>query len=406
MANSPQGSFSRADIILLTVLAISQFTHIVDFMIIMPLGPQLMRLFAISPSEFSLLVSAYTFCAGISGFFGAFFLDRFDRKRSFLLFYVGFTLGTLGCALAPNYEVLLLMRCLAGTFGGVLGSMIFSIIGDAIASEKRGAANGIIMGAFSMASIFGVPFSLYLASLGSWHTPLFALAGLSFATIFLVMWTIPPQRSHLGADFKATFQFIRSVPWQRRPGLAMLIMAIVVFGQFAVVPFLSPSLVANTGLREDQLPYIYLVGGLLSIISAPLIGRWVDRKGPISVFFITAPLSIIPLVGITLLGPTPLYGVLIMAGLFFLVMGGRMIPTLTFVTGSVVPRFRGAFMSLSNSMQQMAAGAASLVAGHVITKDAEGHLLNYPWIGGLSALLTLVALIIAYLLRKEPAQVH
>jgi len=161
--------------LLLWTLAAINFIHIVDFMILMPLGPQLMRLFEISPSEFGLLVSSYTFSAGISSFFGAFFLDRFDRKKILFWVYVGFTVATLGCALSPSYGILLLARILSGLFGGLTSALILAIIGDVVPDARRGRAMGLVMAAFSVASVLGVPLGLFLAGLSDWHTPFFIL---------------------------------------------------------------------------------------------------------------------------------------------------------------------------------------------------------------------------------------
>lgn len=397
--------FTAAEKSLLLALGAIQFTHIVDFMIVMPLGPQLMRIMSIHPEQFSWLVSAYTFCAGATGVLSAFFLDRIDRKRSLLFFYAGFTIGTLACALSNGFYQLLLARALTGAFGGVLGSLVFSIVGDVIAPIKRGMATGVIMGAFSVASIFGVPFSLFLANHGSWQTPLFVLAGLSAVVGLVIMRVVPPLRTHLQGERSSPWQFLRTLPSQRRPVLALLLVTIMILGQFSVIPFLSPSLVANAGLREDQLPLIYLVGGIVSIISSPLIGRWTDRRGAARVLLIMAPISIIPFILITHMGAVGVFGVLAVCGLFFLCMGGRMVPTMTLATGSVLPQNRGMFMSLSSALQQFAAATAAFIAGQVVVKTSDGHLEHYNRVGFFAVTLTLFAIGIVYLLRHEASQV-
>ena len=406
MRNSVSKShFSRSEKTLLIVLGAIQFTHIVDFMIMMPLGPQLMRILNIQPEQFSWLVSAYTFCAGGTGILSAFFLDRFDRKRSLLFFYAGFTLGTLACALANGYYQLLAARALTGAFGGVLGSLVFAIVGDIIAPEKRGTAMGVLMGSFSLASIFGVPFSLYLANHGSWQTPLFILAGVSLLVGLVIMRLMPPLRGHLLGPRSSSWEFLRRVLFQKRPSLALLLVGSMVFGQFALIPFLSPSLVANAGLREDQLPMIYLVGGLFSIISSPIIGRWSDRFGAARVLLITASISLLPFIIITHLGPIGLFGILSSCALFFTCMGGRMVPTITLATGSVLPQYRGMFMSLSSSLQQFAAAFAAFIAGQIVVRTSGGRLEHYNQVGYIAIALTFVSLIIAYFLRNEAAQV-
>ena len=163
--------FSRSEKILLAILSCIQFSHIVDFMIVMPLGPKLMRMFSISPHEFGLLVSCYTLSAGISGFLASFWMDRFDRKQILMFFYLGFGIGTVACGMVNTYNSLLITRSITGAFGGVLGSLILSIIGDTISMDRRGTAIGITTAAFSVASVFGVPFSLYLADQLGWQGP-------------------------------------------------------------------------------------------------------------------------------------------------------------------------------------------------------------------------------------------
>jgi predicted MFS family arabinose efflux permease len=161
--------------ILLFILASIQFTSIMDFMIMMPLGPQLMRIFQINPQEFGFLVSAYTFAAGFSSFIGVFWIDNFDRKKALMNMYLGFLLGTLACALSPTYTILVLSRILTGLFGGLLMALVFSIIGDVIEEKRRGTAMGYVSTSFSLASVLGVPFGLFIASFWNWHAPFFFL---------------------------------------------------------------------------------------------------------------------------------------------------------------------------------------------------------------------------------------
>ncbi len=183
--------------LLLLSLAAIQFTTVVDFIIIMPLGPQYMRVFSITPGQFGLIVSAYAISAGISGIAAGFFLDRFDRKRALLGLYSGFTLATLFCAVAQTYPLLVAARALAGAFGGVTGALILAIVGDVVPEHRRGAAMGLVMSAFSIANICGVPLGLVLASHFNWHVPFFALAGLSIIVLAVMVRVMPSLRTHL-----------------------------------------------------------------------------------------------------------------------------------------------------------------------------------------------------------------
>ncbi len=192
---------SRERILILT-LACVQFTHVMDFMIIMPLGPQLMRVLQINPQQFGAIVSAYTLSAGVSGFFAAFFIDNFDRRKSLLVCYTFFMAGTLACGLAPGFGWLLAARIITGSFGGVLGTLVLSIIGDSVPLGRRSAAMGIVMAAFSAASVFGVPAGLFLSDMYDWHAPFFFLVvvgGFVWALVIFFVPSIKVEQAGLGS---------------------------------------------------------------------------------------------------------------------------------------------------------------------------------------------------------------
>ncbi|WP_413290828.1 MFS transporter [Bdellovibrio sp. HCB337] len=390
--------FSRQEKILLAILASIQFSSIVDFMIMMPLGPQLMRMFAINPHQFGLLVSSYTFFAGVSGFAASFFMDKFDRKRSLLVFFLGFSIGTIACGLSPTYETLLAARGLTGVFGGVLGSLVMSIVSDAISYERRGSAMGVVMTSFSLASVLGVPLSLFLANIWGWHSPFIVLGGLALLLCGVIAKAVPPMRAHLSGQTKEPIhRAVTRILQNPNQVKALIFMSTVIFGHFAIIPFMSPSLVSNAGLTEAQLPLMYMCGGLFTIFTSPFIGRLADRYGKHNVFFWGALLTIIPYFTITHLGPTPLWIVLCHTSFMFVVSGGRMIPASAMVSGTSTAQTRGSFMSIVSCVQQMASALASYIAGVLITKDANGHLVNYEIVGYIAIVTTFVAL---YLSRR------
>ena len=382
--------------LLLSLLAAVQFTNILDFVIMMPLGPQLMPALGIGPRQFGLVISAYTFSAGVTGLAAAFFLDRFNRKTALLALYVGFGLGTVACALAPTHHWLIAARVLTGAFGGVLGSLVLAIIGDVVPEARRGQAVGIVMGAFSVASVLGVPLGLFLASHYSWHLPFVLLGSLSLAIGVLIYFVMPDLRGHLSA---------RPVPLSERAaavlGLfqnpsvryALLLTALLMLGQFTVVSFLSPSLVANVGFSNSQLSYVYLVGGALTFFTSPMVGRLSDRYGKARVFTLATLATIPVLVVITRLGPTPLPLVLCLTALFFVVVGARMVPATALATTVVVPSQRGSFMSLNTSVQQLAAGTAAYLAGLIVAAGPGGTLLHYERAGYVAAAASLLSLL-------------
>ena len=256
---------------LVVVLAGVQFTHIMDFMVLMPLGPQLMRVMHISAREFSFLVAAYTLSAAIAAFMTAMFIDRFDRKQSLLFLYGGFSASTLLCGLAPDYITLLMARALAGAFGGVAGAAVYSIIGDAIAQERRGRATGAVMSAFSISAIAGVPTGLYLATLFDWRAPFLFLALMSSSLILVAAWRIlPSMRGHLrhGVPHVHPLQQAKAIFADTNHRRALALPATLVFGGFSVIPLLSPYAVGNVGLKESDLAYIYFFGGLATAFTS------------------------------------------------------------------------------------------------------------------------------------------
>lgn len=383
--------------LLLWTLAAINFIHIVDFMILMPLGPQLMRIFEISPREFALLVSSYTFSAGTSSFFGAFFLDRFDRKKILLWVYVGFSLATLGCALSPSYSILLLARVISGVFGGLTTALILAIIGDVIPDERRGRAMGLVMAAFSVASVLGVPLGLFLASLSDWHTPFYILTALSVLSLFMIIRFIPSIADHLNKEITRPnpLEVIRRVTSNANQMRAILLSVMIMFGQFMVIPFLSPYMVANVGFTELQLTYVYIAGGAFTIFTSPWVGRLSDRHGKLRVFTIFMLLNVVPIAVITNLGVTPIPFVLMISTMFFVTSNGRYVPAAAIITGTALSENRGSFLSFNSSIQQIATGFASLIAGVIIGESATGELTNYNIVGYIAIFFSLLCIPIA-----------
>lgn len=384
----------KSERLLLLTLAAIQFSHIMDFMIMMPLGPQLMRIFEISPQQFSFLVSGYTFSAGVFGFLSAFVADRFARKPLLMFLFTGFVLGTLACSLAPGYGVLLAARILTGAFGGILSAMVFAVVGDVVPIERRGTAMGWVTAAFSAASVFGVPFGLFLASRINWHAPFFFLACLGIPVWFMA-WRFIPNTPQVDQTRENPLQLVQRVSQDRNQQWALLLIILMMLGQFSVIPFLSPSMVANVGFSESSLAYIYLIGGFTTLFTGPWIGRLADRYGRQRVLYTFLLLSILPIIVITNLGPSPMMMVLALTTCFFVVSGGRMIPVMAMMTAAVAPRYRGSFMSLQSAVQQISAGVASLLAGWIIVENGQGQLLNYPIVGYLAAATSLVSLFVA-----------
>lgn len=401
--------FTRREWLLLLVLTAVQFCHILDFVLMMPLAPMLMRALHVSAREFGLLVSAYTFAAAASGLVASAFMDRYDRKRMLLFLLAGFGVGTLLCGLVEDYWLLMAARVVAGAFGGVLSGVVFAIVGDQIRPERRGTAMGIVMGAFSAASVLGLPFGLALAERGAWETPFLLLAGVTAVVLAVSAFALPPMRAHLAGrrhDDPSPFVELWAVAREPRHVRAFALTTAIMFSAFTTVPFLSAYLVENVGLPETQLDLMYLAGGLATIVTGPLLwGPLADRYGHARVFVIAAVLSLFPIAAATNLPPVPLPAILVVTTLLMVMASGRMISVTALITDVVEPRRRGSFMSLNSSIQQGAAGVAAFVAGLLIGGGEGQPLRGYPTVGLLAIAATLLTLVLVRGLRQvRPAE--
>jgi predicted MFS family arabinose efflux permease len=390
---------------LLLVLAAVQFTIVLDFLIIMPLGPQYMRVFAVTSGQFGLIVSAYAISAGISGIAAGFLLDRFDRRVSLLWLYVGFTIGTFLCASAPSYHLLVAARVVAGAFGGVAGALILAIIGDVIPDARRGAAMGMVMSSYSVASICGVPIGLALASDLNWHVPFFMLGALCLVILVAQARIMPPLRGHLHhARDQHPASRVLSVMMHADHQKAFLFMAVLTSSSFVIFPYLSAYLVADVGLTEKQLPFVYLSGGLCTIFSMNLIGQWADRAGKLRVFTLMTLSTAVPILTLTNLPRVPLMAAIATSTVFMICMSGRFVPAMALMTSTIESRYRGGFMSMNSSVQQFSSGLAAYLSGQIIGQSAGGAITHFPAIGLLSVGCGFTSIYLARFLKKPDAK--
>lgn len=395
---------SSKEKLLLFILACINFTHIVDFMIMMPLGPQLMEIFRISPRHFGFIVSAYGISAGISGFLAAFFVDNYDRKKVVLFAYIGFVAGTFACAFAPTHQFLIVARVIAGTFGGLIGAQVMSIVADTFDYQRRATAMGFITTAFSIASVVGIPAGLFLANKLGWHTPFLVVGCLGLVVIFLIIRFVPALDKHLKnrpqkQNLFAVITNILKNPNQLR---ALWLSTTIMLGHFSIIPYISPTLVANVGFSQNNIFLIYLVGGLLTIFSAPMVGKLADRKGKYPVFVIFALLSLIPIYLITNMFSGAVWAVLLVAGIFFIFSNGRMIPTQAMISNVVTPQQRGSFMAINSSLQLFAQAIAANIGGFIIHKTDSGYIENYAWVGYFSIFMICMSIFIARTVQPIP----
>lgn len=381
--------------LLLYFLAAVNFVHIMDFMIMMPLGDMFMRIFDISPRQFSIVVSSYTMSAGISGFIGAFWIDRFDRRPALLWTFFGFTIGTFSCAFAYDYTTLMLTRALTGIFGGVTTALVISIVSDMFTFERRGYAMGILTAAFSVASVAGVPFGLYLANLFDWHAPFLFMGVISLAIGLVIFRLLPEMPASEAGKRNGPRQVLANVSKDINQLTALGLGFTIVLGHFMIIPFITPYLVRNVGFTDEMIPLVYMVGGAFTIFSAPYFGRLTDRVGAVRVFTILLLISFIPVVLITNLPQSSLYLGLAVTSLFFIFGSGRMIPAQTLITGAVKSETRGSFMSFRNAVQQLATSTAAIVSGLIVFETESGALGGYSYVGMLAIFISILALPLA-----------
>ncbi|MFM8692014.1 MAG: MFS transporter [Limnohabitans sp.] len=403
---TPALSPSRERWLLLTLAGV-QFTHILDFMIMMPLGPQLTALFGLSTAQFGLLVSVYTFSAGLSGLLATLYVDRLERKRLLLLMYGLFALATLACGLSTAYDHLLLARAAAGMFGGVLSALSQTIVADVVPFERRGRAMAVVMTAFSVSTVAGVPTGLLLAAHLSWQAP-FLLIALIACVLQLLAWrTLPRLDGHVAhVHRQGWLQALRQVLVQPNHRRALALSGCTMMAGFVVIPYITLYVQANAGLRADQVPWIYLCGGVATLLTARHVGRWTDRRGKSESFRRMALMVAPALVAITVTAGLPVWGVVVVSTLLFMTMNGRMIPGMALVSSAADPRWRGTFMTLNSAVQSASMGLAALVGGLLIGRDAQGQITHYWVAGGLGAFLSLLTLWLSHRVQLHVAPDH
>lgn len=378
---------------LLLTLAGIQFSHVLDFMIMMPLGPMLIDALGITPHAFGLLVASYSFSAAAAGLLAATFVDRFERRGLLLTLFALFGLATLGCALAPGYASLLAVRGLAGAFGGILGALVRTVIGDTIPFERRARAGSMVSAAFSLSTVAGVPVSIWLANLAGWRASFVFIAVLVLLFGLLGLRMLPVLHQHVAAErpahpFVALFEVLRIANHRR----ALLFSSMVIFSGFTVIPYITVYAVNNVGISPLEIAYIYLCGGAATLVTARLIGHWADRRGKRASYRLIAFAALLPLYIVTHLGAAPLALWLLCTTMFFILVSGRMIPAMAIITSAAEPRLRGTFMSLNATTQSLSMGLATTLAGYIIVQNANGQLLHYGWVGWVAIAANLLAI--------------
>jgi len=374
--------FSRYQVFMIAILAILQFTIVLDFMVLSPLGALLLEKLHINTSQFGWVVSAYAFSAGASGLLAAGFADKFDRKKLLLFFYTGFILGTFLCALAPDYHMLLAARIVTGIFGGVISSVSFAIITDLFKMEVRGRVMGFVQMAFAASQVLGLPIGLFLANRYGWHAPFWMIAGFGLLIGVIIVIYMQPITGHLKIQHdRNAFQHLAKTISHSVYLKAFLATTLLATGGFMLMPFGSAFSINNIGLKMEQLPLLYGVTGVFSIIFGPLMGRLSDKIGKYTVFCIGTAIAIVMATIYVHLGITPLWLVIVINVFMFVGISSRMISASALMTAIPEAKDRGAFMSINSSVQQISGGVASAVAGLIVVQTPSGALKHYDTLG-------------------------
>lgn len=383
------------------ILASVVFTNILESMILMPLSPTIKADLGMDEKQWGMAISVYMFTGFIAGITSIFIIDRFDRKRFLITQYALFIIGTLLCGLAASFEFLMFARSMAGFFGGVIGAVVMAIVGDLIPAQHRGKATGIVMAGFSSAAGLGIPLGLWLGHAWNWHMPFFFLVGISMITLVLLIVFLPSVNKHMGAQARQSYMILKTV-WKNGNQLkGLLFTALLLFGQFAIIPYLADYMVHNVGLKENQLVWMYFFGGILTFVTNPSMGYLADRFGQLRMFLFAMGISLIPIYVLTNMDVNPLPVILIVTTAFFIFAGGRNIPGTAIVLGTAAPHERGAYMSIRSAFQQLAGGIAVLLGSWIVTQQPNGYYLHFEIVGYVAIATSVLSFFILRTIKQQ-----
>jgi predicted MFS family arabinose efflux permease len=395
---SQPSAFSPYQKLVIALLALTQFTVVLDFMVMSPLGDILMKQLSITPKQFGLAVSSYAFSAGISGLLAAGFADKYDRKKILIFFYIGFIIGTLFCGLAPTYEWLVAARIVTGLFGGVIGSISMAIIADIFSIEQRGRVMGTVQMGFAASQVLGIPIGIYIANLWGWHAPFLMIVGLSTALALVIFQKLAPVTKHLELQTSDNvFAHFTHVLAQPSYQLTFLATALLSMGGFMMMPFGSAYAVNNLGVSQAQLPIIFMCTGIASLVIMPLVGRLSDKIDKFKIFAFGSVWAAVFILIYTNLPPIPLWSLIILNILMFIGIMSRMIPAGALTSAVPEMKDRGAFMSINASLQQISGGLATALAGMIVVQNGKfSPLEHYSTLGLIGAAVMVVCMYFVY----------
>ncbi len=378
-----QNPLSKYQWLVVAILALTQFTVVLDFMVMSPLGDLLMKDLQVKPYQFGIVVSSYALAAGMSGFLTAGFADRFDRKRLLVFFYSGFIIGTLFCGLAQSYEQLVLARIFTGIFGGVMSSIAMAIVADLFSLQQRGRVMGFMQMGFGLSQILGIPISLYIAAHSDWQMPFYMIVVLSLIMLTAILIAMKPVRDHLGQKTAhSAFKHLLTTIQNRNYRIGFMATAFMSLGGYFMMPWGSAFAVNNVGISQKELPLLFMIVGISTFMIMPLIGLLADKINKFQLFMWASITMIFAVVVYVHLGQTTLL-ILIIVNIFM--MGGimaRMVPSQALTSSVPEAHDRGAFMSINASLQQIAGGIAAIIGGKIVWQHSPSSpLMNFDLLG-------------------------
>lgn len=394
---SPAAPFTRYQKLVLAVLTLLQFTVILDFMIIAPIGDILIKSLDITTQQFGFVVSSSIFSAALAGFIAAGFVDKFDRKKVLLFFFSGFIIGTLLCALSNSYSMLLASRIIAGIFGGVMGSIILTIITDLFAPNQRGRAMSMVQIAIATSQIAGIPLGLFIANTFDWHYMFFFIVILSLLILLVVLFKVKPLAEHLNtAVAKNPFLHLWDTIKNKQHQVGFIAILFLAMGMM-LQPFISIFLVNNIQITSAQLPIVFMVTGASAFIVMPLIGKLSDTYDRFKIFLVGSIITIVLVPVFTHLPVVPLWVVLVLNMFLYVAIISRMSPFQALNTMIPQPANRGAYMSVSAALQQMAGGLGVVIASSIVFQASPtSPLERFGLLGYVVSALALIACVLVY----------
>lgn len=395
--------FTSYHILLITLLALTQFTVVLDFMVMNPLGYKLMKSMDLSTSQFGIVVSSYAFSAFASGILTAGFADRFDRKKLLLFFYIGFIIGTLFCGLAPNYLLMVTARIITGIFGGVIGSISMAIVSDIFPLQKRGRVMGFMQMGFAASQVLGIPISLFLANKWGWQSPFFMIVILATIICLMILLIVKPVTTHLDNENEKNVLIHFGRTFVNPPYLlGFLFTALLSIGGYMIMPWGSKFAVNNLHVTDEQLPFLFMFAGISVLIVMPIIGKLSDKIDKFVIFTFASIFTAIIVLIYTNLSPVSFWIVSFLQMLMMAAIMSRFVPSQALVSALPEIHDRGAFMSINSSLQQLAGGIGAVIGAFIVfQKDNDSPLENYNVLGYVIAFFAIICIFILYQVRKK-----